>query len=540
MVEDRGLFRLPEPNEGDLFFDFEGDPFAGTSGLEYLFGWVDMRTPVHYEFLWALNPADEKRAFEGFVDFVMKHWKEYPAMHIYHFTAYEPSALKRLMGKHATRENEIDTMLRAKLFVDLHTVTRQAIRAGVETYSLKELERFHDFVREMPLRDAAKQLRAMEAFIERNDTAKIPKSTLDAVAQYNKEDCLSTRQLRNWLEEARSELLKKGHTINRPEVLEGEAGEKVTAHQERIKPIYDRLMEGVPVDPAERSPAQQASWILANFLDWYPREKKSKWWEYYRLLELPPDELLEEKSALGLLRYTGRRRPEKRSFVDEYIFPHQDCDIGIGDALQDDNGAAFGEVFDLDMASGKIWIKKGQKILDVHPASVLHTKDIRDDEKIAAILRIAEWVAANGIDAAGPFGTVGEFRAGRDLLLRAHPRVIKSIEHLGEPQKDAVNWVKALDNGVLPIQGPPGSGKSTTAAKMILELVQAGKTVGITALGHKVIMNLMEKVAAMGRKHGIDVRCLRKVTEVSPVPHPQITEEKDNNKVACRHKERIV
>ncbi len=104
VVEDRGLFRLPEPNEGDLFFDFEGDPFAGTSGLEYLFGWVDMRTPDHYEFLWALNPADEKRAFEGFVDFVMKHWKEYPAMHIYHFTAYEPSALKRLMGKHATRE----------------------------------------------------------------------------------------------------------------------------------------------------------------------------------------------------------------------------------------------------------------------------------------------------------------------------------------------------------------------------------------------------------------------------------------------------
>ena len=35
-----GLSRLPEPSPGDIFFDFEGDPFVGDGGLEFLFGYV--------------------------------------------------------------------------------------------------------------------------------------------------------------------------------------------------------------------------------------------------------------------------------------------------------------------------------------------------------------------------------------------------------------------------------------------------------------------------------------------------------------------
>ena len=87
----------------------------------------------------------ERRAFEWFVDSIMKRWSEYPAMHIYHFTPYEPSALKRLMGRHSTREDEIDRMLRARLFIDVHTVLKRALRASVEEYSLKALEEFHRF-----------------------------------------------------------------------------------------------------------------------------------------------------------------------------------------------------------------------------------------------------------------------------------------------------------------------------------------------------------------------------------------------------------
>ena len=34
-----GLARLPDPSEGEIFFDFEGDPFVGDGGLEFLFGY---------------------------------------------------------------------------------------------------------------------------------------------------------------------------------------------------------------------------------------------------------------------------------------------------------------------------------------------------------------------------------------------------------------------------------------------------------------------------------------------------------------------
>jgi uncharacterized protein len=80
-------------------------------------------------------------------------------MHIYHFTPYEPSALKRLMGRHSTPEAEIDRMLRAGLFTDLHTVLKRALRASVEQYSLKALEVFHGFqrstIRRGPQRNAS-------------------------------------------------------------------------------------------------------------------------------------------------------------------------------------------------------------------------------------------------------------------------------------------------------------------------------------------------------------------------------------------------
>jgi uncharacterized protein len=92
MSEEHGFRILPEPSRGDIFFDLESDPFVGKTGREYLFGFV-FRTAedeAAYESRWGLNPDDEKKAFEWFIDSVMARWAEYPEMHIYHFTAYEP------------------------------------------------------------------------------------------------------------------------------------------------------------------------------------------------------------------------------------------------------------------------------------------------------------------------------------------------------------------------------------------------------------------------------------------------------------------
>ena len=129
-----GLSILPEPSVGDLFFDLEGDRFAGEGGLEYLFGYA-YRSPngdLVYSGDWVLSRRDEKKAFERFMDFVAARLNQYPDLHIYHFASYEPAALKRLMGRHATREEALDRLLRAKVFVDLYSVVRHTLRASVE------------------------------------------------------------------------------------------------------------------------------------------------------------------------------------------------------------------------------------------------------------------------------------------------------------------------------------------------------------------------------------------------------------------------
>jgi predicted RecB family nuclease len=177
-----------------VFFDLEGDPFVGEHGIEYLFGYVfkEERGGLVYEGDWALSRADEKRAFERFVDFVMARWAQFPGMHIYHYAPYEPAALKRLMGRYATRQEEIDRMLRAGLFVDLYHVVRHALRASVESYSIKRLEAFYDFDRASPLADANAALAILQASLELSDVPSVSDEIRATVRAYNEDDCRST------------------------------------------------------------------------------------------------------------------------------------------------------------------------------------------------------------------------------------------------------------------------------------------------------------------------------------------------------------
>ncbi len=137
---DKGLASLPEPSAGDVFFDIEGDTFAADDGLEYLFGTADRNGG--YDADWALDAAGEKAAFERFIDRVMARWARHPGFHIYHYGAYETTAVKRLMSRYATREDEVDRLLRGRVFVDLHRVI-QGVRASVESYSGTDEPRQH-------------------------------------------------------------------------------------------------------------------------------------------------------------------------------------------------------------------------------------------------------------------------------------------------------------------------------------------------------------------------------------------------------------
>src|SRR5262249_11431282 len=139
----RGFYRLPKPDPGDLFFDMEGDPLH-PSGLEYLFGLLlfeDGRP--EYRAFWAHDHGEERTTFSKFMEFLYVHLSAHPDAHIYHYSHYEPTALKRLAGRYALAEHQLDDLLRCTKFVDLYKVVREAIRVSEPAYSLKNLETFY-------------------------------------------------------------------------------------------------------------------------------------------------------------------------------------------------------------------------------------------------------------------------------------------------------------------------------------------------------------------------------------------------------------
>jgi len=519
-----GLYKLPEPSPGDIFLDFEGDPFVGSSGLEYLTGWVEVESgSPEYHHIWAFEPAGEKIAFESFLDRVIHKLEKYPNLHIYHFGHYEPSALKRLMGRYATKEYEIDRLLRGKRFVDLHSILKHTLRASVEKYSLKDLEKYFKFQRETDLREASLHKRNLEHALELSRHAEILEENKEITLAYNREDCLSAYALRNWLEQIRTEQLNKGVEIGRPELSSGDASESLEERTKELQLLYDQLIDGIPPDTDARSPEQQAKWLLANLLEFHRREAKAKWWEYFRLKDLSQEELVDEKSALGKLRFERRVVEEAKYVIDQYSFPPQECDLSDGDVLEDLEGEKPGSISRIE--SGFVEIRKSDKYRTYHPTSVFTNKIINDKEKREALFRLGQWVTENGMEGNGPFP------AGRSLLLRNAPspgrKTLAPSESLLETAKE---WTRTLNNSFLPIQGPPGAGKTYTGARIIIDLVKQGKKVGITALGHKVMRNLLEEVIKAAKEEGIDVRCAHKPGKKSADPNPDILEETDNAK----------
>lgn len=515
VADGMGLCRLPEPSADDVFVDLEGDPFVGEAGLQYLFGLAFRNGDgeLTYEKRWALNREQEKRGFEWLVDEIVRRHEADPRMHAYHFGAYEPSAFKRLMGMYATHEDEIDRLLRAGAFVDLHQVFKQSTLAGVEEYSLKKIEAFYKFRRKTPLDESRAAMRYVEHGLElERNLENMPDEIRTAMEGYNSEDCFSTAALRDWLEDARQDLVDRGIAVARPPEKSGDPSEKLQSRLDRAAALTERLCQGIPVDPVARTNAQGSQWLLAQLLNWHRREDKRAWQEGYRLAEMNDEDLLDERVALTRLRLVERVDCGRQVPTDRYSFDPQKTNVRAGKELYF-GGDKFGEVVAIDHANGVVDVKKTRKTAEIHPSTVyMWSSPLPTDGQAGSLYRIGHWVAEHGVDAPGPY------RAGRDLLLRRPPRLLhgEKLAPLASetPENTASRVVLALQDSVFAIQGPPGSGKTYTGASMICELVKQGKTIGVTALSHKVIRNLLDKIVDVAHEKNIGgVRCLHRDRE---------------------------
>jgi uncharacterized protein len=508
---ERGLARLPEPSPGDVFLDFEGDPFVAGGGLEYLTGFCmrDADDRLDFDQIWAFNAAREKRALETFVDVALARLDQHPAMHVYHFGAYEPSALKRLSARHATRREELDRLLRGRRFIDLHTVVREAFCIGVERYGLKELEPLHEFERRLDLRDAGVACRDLEIALELGEADHVPEEMRQRVATYNADDCLSTASLRDWLEARRQDAIARGETIDRPTLGDPTPSENVSERDQRIAALRVALSHKVPEGVDARTDEERGRALLAALLGYFRQEEKNAWWEHFRLRDLPEREHRDERQMLAGLRFVATlpREPRQRNARCQFSFPLQETAFAPGKDVyfvrSEDLGSEFGtpaKVEAIDFDAQTVVLNMGDP--EARPSVVFLNQVVDSKALEAALLAFAECVVEQG------FPTDGAYAVASELLLRRLPKrtyggggVLRRSDETNV--ESLLRLCRELNGGVLPVQGPPGSGKTSNGARAILELVAAGKKVGVTAVSHKVIDKLLGAVREAAAKAGI-------------------------------------
>ncbi len=511
----KGLCRLPASSANDVFLDLEGASFAREGGREYLIG--VLKADGTYSARWAFDEEQEKRAFEEVMDMLTVAANADPGMHIYHFNHYETTAFKKLASRYVTRIDELDTLLSGERFVDLYPIVRQAVRAGVESYSIKKLEQYYGFKRSVDLKNAHAPLLAIEIALD----AKAPEAITDeiriAVQGYNEDDCRSTRALRDWLESLRDAAIADGKDVPRPVVEEKERSPDQKELQLRAQAVRARLLESLPPEAAEPGHPKHHLWLLAYLVDWHKREINAEWWEFFRLRDLPEEDLFDERKAVAGLQLVERvdlvRRKDNNkptgSVIDRYVYPPQEIELKGRLYLQ--SGKQFGAIEHHERSARTIDIRKGPKVADTHPTALFAADVVAN-----AVLQ--ESVVSLGESA---FDDETLQQCGMQLLQRLAPRLRDGKLEIpgGTTAQDyAISISTKLDRTVLPIQGPPGAGKTFIGAQMIRALVRAGKKVGVTASSHKVIHNLLEEVKSQAKKAGETVRLGARIKKDDDAP----------------------
>jgi predicted RecB family nuclease len=521
----RGFGLLPAPSSGDIFFDIEGYPyFEPAASLEYLWGVVYRDAQWGYWSFECTDRAAEKRAFEDFIDFVQARRKAHPGLHVYHYAPYETTAVTRLMGEHATREAEVDDLLRRGVFVDLYQVVRQSMQVSHDSYSLKRIrEFFMTGAGEGAVTEGGESILEFQRFLENGDT-----SILEAIRAYNAEDCESTRLLRDWLLARKTEAEERFKTTI-PWFVKSDDSEKTPEDHDENRDLRARLAK-LAGDVTSSDPAlATVAGLLTHLVDYHRREARPGWWAFFDRLKKSLDELREDTEAIAYLSpLPGPPIADKKSLIHTLEFPDQEFKLREGAQLCDPiDGKSAGELLSID-PRGQIRLRRGPKLASVPiPTALVADGPVRTDAQRASLVRIAEAV----------LNEQECHRVGRDLLARTAPRFKGrvagvSIQTMDPGEQQAL--AASLDHSHLIIQGPPGSGKTYTGARLIASLLRRpGTRIAVTATSHKAIHNLLDEVLDAGREMQVAIRGLKKCSDADDTIYDREGFENSSSNPVC-------
>lgn len=521
----KGFGLLPAPDEGDVFYDIEGDPYF-PGGLEYLHGvWYRENGDWAFRAFWAHTREDEGRSAADLLAFLVDRMRRHPNAHIYHYANYEIAALRRLTAQHRTGEAAMDQLQREQRFIDLFKVVSGAMVASEKGYSIKDLEAFY---MEKRAADVATAGASVVFYEEWRHTGE--QRLLDEIHDYNRTDCISTQLLRDWL-------VRDVRAVGMPwaalgEVPEGGSLSNVEAEDDeiaflraRLQPVRDRLGDRVAD-------------LLLDLSQFHKREDKPTYWAIFDRLAQESEELLDDLECIqGLEAVTEPVQVTKQSYERTYRFPQQETKLRAGKSPCV-KPAAMPEDINLrsiDHDTNTLVLRRSTAKgplpdrLDLLPPRPLRNNVLKD-----AVAAVTEEIIANS----------GRVPAIEDLLTRSRPRFVNGmrvdgvIPADGDLPGDTSQAIAAMAGSILAIQGPPGTGKTYVSALSIVDLVRAGKRVAVSSNSHKAIGNLLEAVADRASVEGVNCRVVQKASDDGDDDaHPGIVFVSDNDapEIASAH-----
>jgi predicted RecB family nuclease len=496
LVTSRGFGRLPAPSVNDIYFDMEGDPFYEGGSFEYLFGYSYRHadgTPA-FEAIWADDRASEIGAFERFIQTVISRRTLDPSMHVYHYANYEQNAMIKL-SRFGPYETIVDQMLSDGVFVDLYTVVRQALRLSTESYSIKKVEKYYRPARSSDVQDAMGSVIFYERYLRTGD-----RSLLVKIEEYNKDDCDSTLELHDWLLTLKAEAELELGAYAMPEtVTSRERSEQSLADEAETTEISLQLDAG---------PQHTGAALLRDLLDYHRREAGAEWREYFARCAMLPAELVNDSGAIGELRVAADVAPQPidRSMIYAFDFPLQKHKMRVGTTVDDPvTMSSAGEVTGVevrDAHTGRVYLKRGPSLAKTDfPQSLVPNSVIGSGDLKASLRRVGRKLARG--QAVTPL--VADILERRPVRLRTLTVGIESSE-----PNALTDLVCDLNDSYLVVQGPPGSGKTWTGARVIVALLQRGLRVGVCSGTHKAIHNLLHEVEAVAAEARVSFRGWKK------------------------------